>query len=119
MVVIIIGVLISIIAPSFLGHLTMSKQNVAKANISTISNDIEKFMYMYGRYPQNLEELVSRPSDIDESKWLVPSLKTKDLDDPCAHLPGSQHTDFFYRHRAPPLFSLFLDIIKRQKCQDS
>jgi len=81
-VVAIIGVLAAVIAPSFIGRIGQAKQGVAKQKVSEIEKAVEIFRTDYGRYPQTLDELVRRPSDIAEAKWNPPSLKSKDLIDP-------------------------------------
>ena len=81
-VVIIIAVLASMIAPKFFRHIGQAKQSVAKNNIIAIENAIDIFSYDYGRLPENLEELVTRPADIPEEKWQHPTLRAKDLIDP-------------------------------------
>ena len=44
------------------------------------------------RYPQSLSELVERPTDIDESRWVPPEIKPKQLKDPWRNL---------YQYRIP------------------
>ncbi len=81
-VVIIIGVLATLIVPRFFGRVGTAKQSVAKQKIEVISEAVHLFHTDYDRYPQSLEELVSRPSDIPEEKWVMPTVKPKDLLDP-------------------------------------
>ena len=81
-VVIIIGVLVSMIAPQFLGRVGLSKQAVAQAKLVEIEKAIVIFSYDYERWPVNLDELTSRPADIDEAKWNQPDIKAKNLLDP-------------------------------------
>ena len=81
-VVIIIAVLASMIAPKFFRHIGQAKQSVAKNNIIALESAIDIFSVDYGRLPENLEELVTRPADIAEEKWQTPSIKAKDLIDP-------------------------------------
>ncbi len=73
-VVIIIGLLATMIAPPLLRHLIRTRQNVAKSNIATLEATIDSFSLVYGRLPQNLDELINRPSDIPEEAWEGPSL---------------------------------------------
>ena len=81
-VVIIIGLLATMIAPPLLRHLIRTRQSVAKSNIATLEATIDSFSLVYGRLPQTLEELITRPSDIPEEKWEGASFKSKDLLDP-------------------------------------
>ena len=82
-VVIIIGVLAGLIVPRFFGRVGQAKQGVAHQKIELICQAIEMFSNDYdGRFPQSLEDLVTRPSDIPEEKWNPPTLRPKDLIDP-------------------------------------
>ena len=68
-VVIIIGVLAAMIATPFLGRVGKAKQTVAGQKIKVIEEAIEMFRLDCERYPQGLEELLTRPGDIPEEKW--------------------------------------------------
>lgn len=81
-VIIIIGVLAAMVAPTFLGRVGEAKQSVAKQKLAETEKAVEIFRTDYDRYPQSLDELIVRPSDIPEEKWRRPSLKRKDLLDP-------------------------------------
>ena len=81
-VVIIIGLLAAMIAPQLAGLLQRTRRNVAKSDIATLEASIDSFSLMYDRLPQNLDELINRPSDIPEEAWEGPSLKSKHLLDP-------------------------------------
>lgn len=81
-VVIIIGVLATLIVPKLFGRTGMAKINTAKANLPVIEQAVDLFRNDYGRYPQSLDELVARPSDVPEGKWVDPTIKAKNLADP-------------------------------------
>jgi general secretion pathway protein G len=81
-VVVIIGVLAAVIAPSFIGRIGQAKQGVAKQKLAEIEKAVWMFRTDYERFPKSLDELVHRPSDIAEAKWNPPTLKSKDLSDP-------------------------------------
>jgi general secretion pathway protein G len=81
-VIIIIGVLVTLIVPSFISRTGQAQQAVAKQKLASIEQTVQLFYYDYGRFPRSLDELVQRPADIDAAKWDPPSLKAKDLDDP-------------------------------------
>ena len=81
-VVIIIGVLAALITPKFFGRIGTAKRSVALQKIQVIEGAIDMFSYDYGRLPDALEELVERPSDIEEAKWSSPTVRKKDLLDP-------------------------------------
>ena len=81
-VVIIIGLLATMILPKLVARVGKAERAVAKQKLSVIEGAVEMFRLDYGRYPQDLEELLTRPSDIPEEKWTPPSIKSKDLIDP-------------------------------------
>lgn len=80
-VVIIIGVLSALIIPQFLGRTGQARRAVAESNIKDIEAAVQMFYHDYSRFPANIDELVTRPSDVEEGKW-NPSLKAKNLTDP-------------------------------------
>lgn len=81
-VVIVIGVLAALVVPNFLGRAAKAKKAVAQQKIGNIETAINLFYQDYSRFPETLEELVSKPADITEEQWTPPSLKAKDLKDP-------------------------------------
>lgn len=80
-VVIIIGVLSAIIVPMFFGKTGQARRAVAASNITDIEAAVQMFYHEHGRLPETLEDLVTRPADIEEGKW-NPTLKKKNLTDP-------------------------------------
>lgn len=105
-VVVIIGVLATLIVPAFIGRMGEARRAVATAKLPNIETAIMLFRQDYDRWPVSLDEIVSRPADIDEAKWNQPTLRAKDLLDPW----GRQ---FLYRepgeHGAFDLYSLGKD----------
>lgn len=81
-VVVIIALLAGLIVPKFGGRVGQAKQSIAKQNVTSIEQAIEIFYYDYDRWPHDLDELVTRPDDIEEADWSSPTLKAKDLTDP-------------------------------------
>ena len=81
-VVVIIALLAGLIVPKFAGRLGQTKQSVAKMNITKIEQAIDIFYYDYDRYPRDLDELVTRPANINQANWIEPTLRAKDLMDP-------------------------------------
>ena len=81
-VVMIIGVLVTLIVPRYFGRVGQAKKATAEQKVATIDSAILMFQNDYGRFPQSLDELISRPVDIPEEKWNYPSLRPKDLKDP-------------------------------------
>ena len=96
-VVIVIGVLAALIVPTFLGKSEKARRAVAAQKIAVLESTINLFQQDYSRFPESLEELTARPSDIDEAKWSPPSIRTKDLSDPWGNpfvyrMPGQHGT---------------------------
>ena len=81
-VAIILGVLAALIVPQFLGKVGTARLAVAKSKIAVIESAIGLFATDYDRFPDNLDEMIVRPDDIDEELWTPPALKAKDLKDP-------------------------------------
>ncbi len=81
-VVIVIGVLAALVVPTFLGRAGKARKAVAQQKISNIETAVSLFYQDYSRFPETLEELTARPSDIPEEQWSVPTLRPKDLKDP-------------------------------------
>ncbi len=93
-VVVIIGVLATLIMPRFFGRVGTAKQGVAKQKLEVISQAVNLFRTDYGRFPNTLDELTQRPSDIDAEAWHEPTVRAKDLLDPWGrpfryHCPGT------------------------------
>ena len=64
-VIVIIGVLAALIAPSVLHHVSDAKITAAKTDINTVMNQLKIYKLDNGRYPssdQGLQALVSKPS---------------------------------------------------------
>jgi len=74
-VMVIIGLLASLVAPKFFGKLSSSKQKTAKAQIELFGAALDEFRLDNGRYPtteEGLSALRERPSGLD--KWKGPYL---------------------------------------------
>jgi general secretion pathway protein G len=73
-VLLILGLLATLIAPQVIGYLGRSKTNVAEAQMSSISTALELFYLDVGRYPDASEEgltaLVEAPEDL--ARWQGP-----------------------------------------------
>lgn len=92
-VIVIIGLLASVVTFSVRSHLIRSKQNVAKLEISKISQAIETFYASYDRYPTNEEGLLILTTPSDE---FPEGLLTFTPSDPWGHAyeylaPGRSH----------------------------
>lgn len=65
-VIVIIGLLASVVTFSVRSYLIRSKQNVARLEISKISQALETFYASYDRYPTNEEGIAILASPLDE-----------------------------------------------------
>lgn len=74
-----IGLLLSIAAPRFLGSLDQGRESVRRQNIAVMRGAIDQFRGDQGRFPETLEELVAKrylrevPMDpvTERSDWRV------------------------------------------------
>jgi len=77
-VVLIITMLASFVAPKMIKVIGKSKADLSRANMATIENALGRFYLDCNRYPddsEGLEVLVLPPSDMEEGKWNGPYLK--------------------------------------------
>lgn len=80
-VVMIIVLLTSLIAPKMFKGLGKAKRDIAMSKMVILANGIEQFMLNCSRYPttdEGLEALITPPSDLEES-WSGPYVKKSDL----------------------------------------
>lgn len=80
-IITIIGVLAAVIAPRLLSRIGEAKTAVAKQRMSVIEQQVNLFLYDHERLPNDLNELVVQPPDVDPGKWQA-ALKEKELLDP-------------------------------------
>ncbi|MBT8143222.1 MAG: type II secretion system major pseudopilin GspG [Gammaproteobacteria bacterium] len=77
-VVVILGILAALVAPSVIGNVSEARITAAKSDIRNIQNALEMFRLHAFRYPttdEGIEALVSSPADADASdKWKGPYL---------------------------------------------
>jgi len=69
-VVIIIGLIASLIAPNLIGRYERSREEIAKAQVEMLSSGVLAFKLDLGRYPETLEELIKST----DAKWRGPYL---------------------------------------------
>jgi general secretion pathway protein G len=74
-VVAIIGLIATLIAPNLIGRFEKSKEEIAKAQIEMLSSAVQSFMVDLGRFPANLEELIN----MTDPKWRGPYLSKRKL----------------------------------------
>ncbi len=85
-VIVIIGLLASLVAPKLFSKLSSSKQKVAKAQIQMIETALDAFRLDVGRYPtteEGLKVLWENPGNIP--KWDGPYLPKPVKSDPWGH----------------------------------
>lgn len=76
-VMVIIGLLVSLVAPRLTGRLGESKVKTTKAQIELLSSALESYLLDVGEYPtteQGLEALLKSPVNVEE-QWNGPYLK--------------------------------------------
>lgn len=69
-VVMIIGLLASLIAPNLLGKFERSKEEITKAQVEMLSSSVMSFILDVGRCPATLNELITST----DTKWRGPYL---------------------------------------------
>jgi len=81
-VVIIIGLIASLIAPNLMGRFERSKEEIAKAQVDMLSSGVMAFKLDMNRYPAGLPELI----ESKEQNWRGPYLSKKNIPkDPWDH----------------------------------
>ena len=71
MVVLIIGILVAVVAPNFVGAGDKARWNAERANLRSVAQALEIYRMDNRRYPttdQGLEALVSKPSGYPEAR---------------------------------------------------
>jgi general secretion pathway protein G len=74
-VVMIIGLLASFVAPNLIGRYERSKEEIAKAQVEMLSSGVLSFKLDMNRYPTSLEEL----NKSTDPKWRGPYLSKQEL----------------------------------------
>ncbi|MCO6047596.1 type II secretion system major pseudopilin GspG [Aeoliella sp. ICT_H6.2] len=75
--------------------------DAAKGDIGTLESAIDLYEWHMKRYPSDLQELVTRPSDDGNNDWAGPYLKKKDVTkDPWGNdyniaVPGKKNSDTY------------------------
>lgn len=100
LVVIIIGILVSLVAPRLAGRSEEARKQAAKADIDGgLALAIDMYEVDSGRYPSRLDDLIDKPSD--SQNWKGPYLKKSALPkDPWGSAyvyrkPGSRNTESY------------------------
>lgn len=74
-VVMIIGLLASFVAPNLIGRYERSKEEIAKAQVEMLSSGVLSFKLDMNRYPASLDELLKS----SDAKWRGPYLSKQEL----------------------------------------
>lgn len=74
-VVVIIGLIASLVAPNIMGKFERSKEEIAKAQVETLASAVQSFMIDTGRCPSSLEELIKS----QDPKWRGPYLSKQEI----------------------------------------
>jgi general secretion pathway protein G len=74
-VVMIIGLLASFVAPNLIGRYERSKEEITKAQVEMLSSGVLSFKLDLNRYPTSLEELTKST----DPKWRGPYLSKQEL----------------------------------------
>ena len=99
LVVIIIGILVSLVAPRLAGRSEEARKQAAKADIEGgISLALDMYEIDSGKYPGNVEDLLVKPSGA--SNWKGPYLKKGLPKDPWSNAyvyrsPGTHNTESY------------------------
>ncbi len=106
LVVIIIGILVSLVAPRLAGRSEEARKQAAKADIDGgIALAIDMYEVDNGRYPSRLEDLLNKPSDA--ANWKGPYVKKGMPKDPWGgayvyRKPGQKNTESYDLYSAGP-----------------
>ena len=99
LVVIILGILIGLVAPRYAGRSEEVRRQAAKADLEGgVALALDLYELDMGRYPQRLEDLVSKPASA--GTWKGPYLKKGLPKDPWGHAyvyryPGTHNADSY------------------------
>jgi general secretion pathway protein G len=74
-VVIIIGLIASLVAPNLIGRYERSREEIAKAQVEMLSSSVLSFKLDMNRYPTDFEELVKS----SDPKWRGPYLSKQTI----------------------------------------
>jgi len=87
-VIALIGIIGVVVVPSVLDRLDKGKYGAGKAQLASLSQKVENYALDNGAPPQQLQDLVSKPSNAPN--WQGPYAKESELKDPWKHDFGYQ-----------------------------
>ena len=99
-VLVILGLLAAVVVPNITKHLSKSKEQIARIQVSELEGSLHMFAFDVGRYPTNaegLEALVSNPGNLES--WKGPYINKALPMDPWGkpyvyRNPGTHGTEF-------------------------
>jgi len=69
LVVVIIGIMLTLVAPRITGRTKQAKITQANHQIEAFRTALQQYEIDIGGFPKNLQGLVEKPSDVDENEW--------------------------------------------------
>ncbi|NMA43265.1 MAG: type II secretion system major pseudopilin GspG [Oligosphaeraceae bacterium] len=75
-VVVIIGMLAAIVAPSIIGNLDKAKVRNTKAQLVNLKSAVQQYYFDMSSYPSRLEDLITNPGN---DKWDGPYIESKTI----------------------------------------
>ncbi len=66
-VVVIIGILLALVGPRLVGRTQKARIQASKAQLKSLETAIKTFEMDTGTFPERLEDLIDRPSELEES----------------------------------------------------
>lgn len=95
-VLVILGIIGTLVAPRIFGQLEGAKVKGAQNQVVSLSQALDLYRLNTGSYPEGLVELVEQPSDV--SGWAGPYVRRSLLKDPWGnewvYVEPGQHSDF-------------------------
>jgi general secretion pathway protein G len=100
LVVVIIGIMLTLVAPRITGQTGKAKKTAASRQIEAFKTALQRYEFDIGDFPENLQALVEKPSEVDEEAWDGPYLTSTVVPpDPWGHdyhyrSPGEHYPDY-------------------------
>jgi general secretion pathway protein G len=100
LVVVIIGIMLTLVAPRIAGKSAQAKRTAAQRQIDAFKTALQSYEFDVGEFPPALQALVVKPADVDENTWKGPYLTSNLVPkDPWQHeyqykSPGEHYKDF-------------------------
>jgi general secretion pathway protein G len=79
LVVVIIGIMLTLVAPRITGRTEKARETAARNQINAFRTALQRYEMDIGHFPENLQALVERPSNVNEEDWDGPYLTSNVL----------------------------------------